>query len=140
VTGSAAEARERIWLRPGDRVVLHQDEVLYAAVSQAVGLADCNYRAPLRGTTFPVAGATGVATLLARLVNLHAGGFISDHDYTIGEALARALCGGDVDAGTQVDDEWIWRLEREGFGRLIRTPETVARIEHMLATGKPLRN
>ena len=140
VTGSAAEAREGVWLRPGDRVVLHNDELLYAAVSQAVGLADCSYRAPLRGVPFRAAGATGIATLQARLVNLHAGGFISDHDYEIGRALATALCGGQVDPGTPVDEEWIWRLEREGFGRLIRTPETVARIDHMLATGKPLRN
>lgn len=140
VSGSAAEAREGVWLRPGDRIVLHPDELLYAAVSSAIGLADCGYRAPLRGTRFPVAGAPGIATLQGRLVNLHAGGFISDHDYAIGRHLATALCGGEVDAGTEVDDDWILRLEREGFMQLMRTPETAARIDHMLATGKPLRN
>ncbi|MDX1609808.1 MAG: 3-hydroxyacyl-CoA dehydrogenase NAD-binding domain-containing protein [Halofilum sp. (in: g-proteobacteria)] len=140
VTGSAAEAREGVWLRPGDRVILHHDELLYAAVSAAIGLADCAYRPPLRGTRYRVAGATGIATLQARLVNLHAGGFISDHDRAIGTALATALCGGPVDAGTEVDDAWIWRFERDGFMRLLRTPETAARIDHMLNTGKPLRN
>jgi 3-hydroxyacyl-CoA dehydrogenase len=140
VSGSAAEAREGIWLRSGDRVILHVDELLYAAVSTAVGLADCDYRAPLAGTTFPVAGAPGIATLEATLVNLHAGGFISDHDHAIGKALATALCGGPVEPGSHVDEDWILRLEREGFMQLMRTDETAARVRHMLETGKPLRN
>ncbi|MDZ7830007.1 MAG: hypothetical protein U5K33_11145 [Halofilum sp. (in: g-proteobacteria)] len=121
-------------------MILHVDELLYAAVSTAVGLADCDYRAPLAGTTFPVAGAPGIATLEATLVNLHAGGFISDHDYAIGKALATALCGGRVEPGSHVDEDWILRLEREGFMQLMHTDETAARVRHMLETGKPLRN
>lgn len=140
VTGSGLDALEGIWFRPGDRVVLHADELLHAAKSEALALADAGYRAPLHGTRFRVAGAAGAATLESRLVNLHAGGFISDHDYTIGRHLAHALCGGAVDPGSEVDDAWILRLEREGFMALVRTEETAARIGHMLETGKPLRN
>ena len=55
-------------------------------------------------------------------------------------AAATALCGGDVDPNTMVDEEWLLGLERKGFVELARTPLTQARIEHMLKTGKPLRN
>jgi len=140
VTASGLDARDGIWFRPGDRVVFHPDELLFAARSEAMALAEAGYRPPARGTRFRVAGAGGAATLEAKIVNLHAGGFISDHDCAIARHLAHALCAGDVDAGTEVDDAWIQRLEREGFMALARTPETAARVDHMLNTGKPLRN
>jgi 3-hydroxyacyl-CoA dehydrogenase len=140
VTGSGIEALEGIWFESGDRVVFHEHEVLHAARSEAIALADAGYRPPPRDQRFPVAGAPGIATLEAKLVNLHAGGFISDHDYRIGRHLAEALCGGRVDAGTEVDEAWILRLEIEGFMALARTERTAERIGHMLETGKPLRN
>ncbi|HMV39594.1 MAG TPA: 3-hydroxyacyl-CoA dehydrogenase, partial [Plasticicumulans sp.] len=88
----------------------------------------------------PVAGRDGIATLEMLLVNLRAGGQISEHDYRIGRALAEALCGGAVDSGTCVDETWLLGLERRLFVELLQTPETQARIAHMLETGKPLRN
>lgn len=140
VTGSAHDARERFWLDAGDRFIMNPAELLHAAHHLARAHAEAGYRPPLTNTRFPVAGTDGIARLKAKLVNLHAGGFISDHDLRIGETLATVLCGGDVDAGTEVDDAWILRLEREGFMELVRTDETGARIDHMLRTGKPLRN
>jgi 3-hydroxyacyl-CoA dehydrogenase len=50
------------------------------------------------------------------------------------------LCGGDVDRGAIVDEDWLIRLEREHFVALAQMPKTQARIKHMLETGKPLRN
>ena len=140
VTGSGLEALEGIWFRPGDRVVFNADELLQAAKTEGIALSEAGYRPPIRGTRFRAAGRAGAATLEAKLVNLHAGGFISDHDHAIGRHLARALCGGDVDAGVEVDDAWILRLERVGFMELARTEPTAERIRHMLETGKPLRN
>ncbi len=140
VAGSASDARARFWLQGGDRVVMNADEVLHAARSAGLALAETGYRSRMRNQPVRVAGAPGIATLEGKLVNLHAGGFISDHDYTIGRCLAEALCGGRVEAGSEVDDEWLLRLEREGFMALARTEETGARIAHMLETGKPLRN
>jgi 3-hydroxyacyl-CoA dehydrogenase len=54
--------------------------------------------------------------------------------------LARVMCGGDVDAGSAVDEGWLLALERREFMALLRDPRTLARIAHTLATGKPLRN
>jgi 3-hydroxyacyl-CoA dehydrogenase len=74
------------------------------------------------------------------LVNMRDGGFISAHDYQLGLNIATALCGGDVDPNTMVDEAWLLGLERQGFLELAKTPLTQARIEQMLKTGKPLRN
>jgi 3-hydroxyacyl-CoA dehydrogenase len=68
------------------------------------------------------------------------GGFISDHDFDIGCRVAETLCGGDVDAGTLVDEQWLLDLERKHFMALLATGKTQERIEYMLKNGKPLRN
>ena len=68
------------------------------------------------------------------------GGFISAHDYLLGKTVAYVMCGGDVDAGTLVDEDWILALEREGFVSLLQTPKTQERIMGMMQTGKPVRN
>jgi 3-hydroxyacyl-CoA dehydrogenase len=74
------------------------------------------------------------------LVNMREGGMISAHDYKVARAAAVALCGGEVDGGSLVDEDWLFAVERGLFVELLKTPETRARIAHMLETGKPLRN
>jgi 3-hydroxyacyl-CoA dehydrogenase len=69
-----------------------------------------------------------------------AGGYISDHDYLIGTKIAEVMCGGEVEGGSLVDEQWFLDLERRHFMELIATEKTQARIDHMLKTGKPLRN
>ena len=69
-----------------------------------------------------------------------AGGHISEHDHLIGCKVAHVICGGDVEAGSLVDEQWYLDLERQHFMELLATEKTQARIEHMLKTGKPLRN
>lgn len=65
---------------------------------------------------------------------------ISAHDYQVGVAIATALCGGDIEGGVRVDEDWLLDVERHQFIGLLRTEATRQRIAHMLATGKPLRN
>ena len=74
------------------------------------------------------------------LVNMRDGGFISAYDFDIGLAIARVICGGEVDAGSEVDEKWLLDLERREFMALLHNAKTQARIAHTLATGKPLRN
>ena len=93
-----------------------------------------------RRSAVPVAGKTGIATLEMMLVNMRDGGFISPYDFEIGLKVARVLCGGEVDAGSLVDERWLLELERAEFMALLRNDKTQARIAHTLATGKPLRN
>ena len=140
VSKSALEARALGYLQAADAVVMHPHEVLHVALAAARGLADAAYRPPLPARDVPVAGRTGIATLMMLLVNMREGGFITPYDYEIGVRLARVMCGGDVDAGSLVDERWLLALERREFMALLQDPRTQARIAHTLATGKPLRN
>jgi 3-hydroxyacyl-CoA dehydrogenase len=67
-------------------------------------------------------------------------GKATDHDRTVAFALADVLTGGETDAIETVDEDQLLTLERSAFMSLIRRPKTLDRIEHMLDTGKPLRN
>ncbi len=140
VAGSALEARRFDFLREADPVLMHAGELLHVARSEARALFERGYRPPAPEERIPVAGAPGMATLEARLVNLREGGFISAHDHRVATTLARVMCGGELDPGTPVDRDWLLRLERAAFMELLETPATQARIAHTLKTGKPLRN
>jgi len=137
---SAEHARELGYLRATDRIVMNRFELLYIAKQEARAMAEAGYRPPLRSRAIPVAGRSVIATFKAYMSNLLAGGFISDHDYLIGCKVAEVLCGGDVEAGSLVDEKWLLDLERRHFMELLATEKTQARIEAMLKTGKPLRN
>jgi 3-hydroxyacyl-CoA dehydrogenase len=140
VSKSAENAREMGYLKPGDVVIFHPGELLYVARQQARAMAESGYRPPLAMNQIPVAGYTGIATLKMMLINMKEGGFISDHDYDISCRIAEILCGGNVEPGSLVDEKWLLDLERHHFVELAKTEKTQARIEHMLKTGKPLRN
>jgi 3-hydroxyacyl-CoA dehydrogenase len=140
VSKSAEHAREMGYLKPSDVVVFHPAELLYVAKQQARAMAESGHRPPLAPTRIAVAGATGIATLKMMLVNMKEGGFISEHDYEIGSRIATIVCGGEVEPGSLVDEKWLLDLERHHFIELAKTEKTQARIEHMLKTGKPLRN
>ncbi len=140
VAKSAELAREMGYLRASDRIVMNRFELLYVAKQEAAALAATAYRPPLHQRKITVAGRTGIATLKAAMVNMIEGGFISEHDYNVGCRVADTLCGGDVDAGSQVDEQWLLDLERRNFMALLATDKTQARIEYMLKNGKALRN
>ncbi len=137
---SAEHAREIGYLRATDRIVMNRFELLAIAKNEARALAEAGYRPPLRAHDIPVAGRSAAATIKAYLMNMLEGKFISEHDYLIGCKIADVMCGGDVDAGSLVDEQWLLDLERKHFMELLATEKTQARIEQMLKTGKPLRN
>ncbi len=140
VSKSALNARELGFLDDADVVVFNPRELLYVALRQARGLAESVYQPPLPARNVPVCGRTGIATLEMMLVNMKEGGMISAHDYAVAKAGATALCGGDVEAGSLVDEEWLLTVERKLFVDLLNNEKTQARIAHMMETGKPLRN
>ncbi|WP_283744092.1 3-hydroxyacyl-CoA dehydrogenase/enoyl-CoA hydratase family protein [Sideroxydans sp. CL21] len=140
VAKSAEMAREMGYLRPSDRIVLNRFELLHIAKEEAKALNATAYRPLLHQRQIPVAGSTSIATFKASMINMLEGGFISEHDYNIGCRVAETLCGGDVEAGSLVDEDWLLDLERRNFMELLATDKTQARIEHMLKNGKPLRN
>src|SRR5512146_287959 len=140
VAKSAELAREMGYLRQSDRIVMNRFELLHIAKEEARALNATAWRPPLHQRQIAVAGRTGIATLKAAMVNMREGGFISEHDYDIGCRVAETMCGGDVEAGSLVDEQWLLDLERRNFMELLATEKTQARIEHMLKNGKPLRN
>jgi 3-hydroxyacyl-CoA dehydrogenase len=136
---SALENRKLGWLIDGDVVVAHKDELLHVASAQVRAMAESGWRAPQRAP-FPAAGRNAIATIKAQLANLRDGGFASAHDFHIATLIAEVVCGGDVDGGSLVNEEYLMRLERERFCALLDHPKTQERIMGMLQTGKPVRN
>ncbi len=136
---SAIESRKLGYLLDSDVIVPNKDELLFVAINEAKALYNCDYRAPLK-RTFAVAGRSGIATIKGSLVNMRDGGFISAHDFHIAALIANVVCGGDVDAGTLVTEEYLMTLERQAFCALLTNAKTQERIMGMMATGKPVRN
>ena len=140
VSPSAIEAKNMGLLRDSDVVVFNAYELLYVAKQVALSLAESGWRPPLYQRAIPVAGDVGTATFKASLANLQAGYFASEHDVAIAARIADTLCGGNVERGSLVDEEWLLELERRHFVELAKTEKTRARIAHTMTTGKPLRN
>ena len=140
VSPSAIEAKNMGLLRESDVIVFNPYELLYVAKQVALSLAESGWRPPLYQRNVPVAGDVGTATFKASLANLQAGYFASEHDIAIATRIADCLCGGDVERGSLVDEEWLLELERKHFVELAKTDKTRARIAHTMTTGKPLRN
>ena len=138
VAKSAMEARDFLFLRPGDGIVMNRDRVLAAAKARALEMAE-TYRPPepyemrLPGPTGRTALALGVRDFINK-------GVASTHDGVIAGELAFVLSGGDTDALDTGSEDWVLRLERDAILKLARTKKTLARVEHMLKKGKPLRN
>jgi 3-hydroxyacyl-CoA dehydrogenase len=136
---SALESRKLGYLLDSDVVVPHKDELLFVALNEAKAMFASGYRAPHQ-RQFAVAGRSGAATIKGSLVNMRDGGFISAHDFHIASLIANVVCGGDVDAGSLVDEAYVMTLERRAFCELLVHPKTQERIMGMMSTGKPVRN
>jgi 3-hydroxyacyl-CoA dehydrogenase len=137
---NALDAKEFGFLRESDAVVFNPNEVLHVAQAAARSLHETGYRPPLAPRGVKVGGRSGIATMEHSLANMREGGIISEHDYRVGKAVATGLCGGEVETGTLVNEEWLLAVERKLFVELARTEKTQARIKSMLETGRPVRN
>jgi 3-hydroxyacyl-CoA dehydrogenase len=136
---SALESRQLGYLLADDVVVAHKDELLFTAIAQVKAMAASNWRVPLKAQ-FPVAGRSAIATIQAQLVGMRDGGFISAHDFHIASLIADVVCGGAVEAGSLVTEEYLMALERKHFCSLLEHPKSQERIMGLLQTGKPVRN
>ena len=136
---SAIDSRRVGYLLDSDVIVPNVNELLFVAINEARAMFDSGYRAPLK-RSFPVVGRNGLATIKGQLVNMRDGGFISAHDFHIASLIANVVCGGDVDNGTLVTEEYLMTLERKAFCSLLEHPKTQERIMGMMSTGKPVRN
>ncbi len=140
VAGSALEAKSIGFLKPNTEVVMNAKEVLYVAKAKVNYLHDTGYVPPANEQAIRVAGEPAIANMEMILANMLEGNMISEHDYAIAKRIAIVIAGGYVDADSLVTEQYLLDLERKYFMELIQMPKTLARIEHTLKTGKPLRN
>jgi 3-hydroxyacyl-CoA dehydrogenase len=136
---SAIESRKLGYLQDSDIIAPHRDELLHVAIAQVKAMADSGWRAPIKGL-FPAAGRSAKATIEAQLVGMRDGGFISAHDFHIALLIADVVCGGNVDPGSLVSEEYLMTLERKHFCALLEHPKSQERIMGLLQGGKPVRN
>lgn len=139
VSKSALEAQKMGYLGQDDVIVFNAFELLHVAKVEARAMFDAGYRPPMRKQV-PVTGRHGIATIGAQLINMRDGGFISAHDFKLGKMIAEVVCGGDIDNGSMVSEQWLLDMERKAFMELLNHPKTQERIMGMMQTGKPVRN
>ncbi len=140
VAKSARDAQSLGYLLPTDTIVFNIHELLFVAKEQARALASAGYRPPLAAANITAAGPSVQATLQSMIVNMRDGGYISAYDGELATRVASILSAGGVEAGVQVDEAWLLKLERDNFIEALGKPKTQERIMGMLSTGKPVRN
>ena len=139
VSTSADEARDLLFLRESDGVTMNRDRLLADAKAKALALVAAGYSPP-EPVEIALPGPSGRAALDMAVEGFRASGAATAHDAVVSHRLATVVTGGDTDPTETVSEDRLYQLEREAFLDLVRTPATLARIEHMLETGKPLRN
>ena len=138
VAKSAAPARDMGYLRATDRITMNRDRLLADAKARVLELAE-DYTPPAPHN-YRLPGESGRLALQMALEDLARAGKATPHDVTVVGALAEVLSGGATDVTTELTEDDILALERAAIASLARDEATLARMDHMLATGKPLRN
>jgi len=138
VAKSAADAREMGILRKTDRITMNRTRLLADAKARALALA-VDYK-PAEPREIVLPGPSGRVALTQAVAGFAKTGVATSHDVVVAGELAKVLTGGDTDMLDKVSETRLLELERDSFMRLLRTGGTLARIEHTLETGKPLRN
>ncbi len=139
VSTSASEARQMRFLRDGDGISMNAERLIADAKALALSLIP-SYSPGAPRTDITVSGEAGYALIQLGVYVAKEGKYISKHDAVIGEKLANILSGGRLTGSPQVSEQYLLDLEREAFLSLCGYPETQQRMQHMLKTGKPLRN
>jgi 3-hydroxyacyl-CoA dehydrogenase len=140
VSTSGPEAIKIGYLRPTDKMTVNRDYLIEDAKKTVLAMNMQGYIPPRPLEEIRVAGANTFAMVKLGLWSMHESGYITEHDVTVATKVGYVLCGGDVLEDTKVSEQYLLDLEREAFLSLCGHPMSQARIQHMLQTGKPLRN
>jgi 3-hydroxyacyl-CoA dehydrogenase len=140
VATSGPEAIKLGYLRPTDKMTVNRDYLIQDAKQTVLAMNMVGYRPPTPLEAIRVGGENAYAVLEIALWTMRASNYILDHDVTVSRKIAHVLSGGKVVEDTLVSEQYLLDLEREAFLSLAGEPKTQARIQHMLTTGKPLRN
>jgi 3-hydroxyacyl-CoA dehydrogenase len=139
VSTSAADARASGFLDSRDRIVFNRDYLIGEAKKEVLRMAADGYAPPIK-RPLPVIGQAGQGMIQAELYNMREAKFISEYDAFLAGRIAFVLSGGEARTGAMLAEEAILARERQVFLELLNEEKTLARIDHMLKTGKPLRN
>ena len=140
-TSASAHEAVEMGLFPGTTTIsLSRDHIVARAKSQALQMLTCGFVPQTPRADIKVVGDPGVQTFRMMIYNMVEQKQISAHDAFIAERIGRVICGGEIDGGQSVSEQYFLDLERESFLELCQTEKTYARIEHMVKTGSPLRN
>ncbi len=138
VSQSAFEAKQLLFLSADDGITMNKERLLTDAKAKAISLS-ANYTPP-EPYEYQLAGQTAQILLTIATKALHLIGKASVYDLEVSKQLSHVLSGGNCDVTNPLSEDDILALELEAFLSLVKQPGTVARLEHMLKTGKPLRN
>jgi 3-hydroxyacyl-CoA dehydrogenase len=139
VSMSAAQARGNGFLGLADRIVFNRDNLIGEAKKEVLKMVDDGYVPPAKQPLI-VMGDAGQGMVNAEIFNMLNGKFMSDYDAFLARRIAFVMSGGDVRTGSEVDEDTILKLERDAFVDFCKEEKTIARIDQMLKTGRPLRN
>lgn len=139
VSMGAAELFPMGYMRNGDSISMDIDRLIGDAKEKVLALA-VNYRPKQPVVDLPAPGRGIAAAIKSQLWNMKMGNFITEYEAEMGGIIASVMCGGDVNPGTLISEDYLLQLEREGFLKLCGNKKTAERIQHTLKTGKPLRN
>lgn len=141
VSTSAYEAYDLGILQHGkDIVVVNKDRQIATAKAHAKLMAEAGYTQPPKRKDIKVLGKQALGMFLVGTDAMEASHYISEHDKKIANKLAYVMAGGDLSEPTFVSEQYLLDIEREAFLSLCTERKTLERIQHMLKTGKPLRN
>jgi 3-hydroxyacyl-CoA dehydrogenase len=140
VATSAVEARELGFLRETDPITMNRDRLIEDAKQTALAMVREGYTQPHPRTDIPVLGESALSAIKLAVHMMVRGQFISEYDAHVAKKLAYIITGGDLSHKTLVSEQYLLDLEREAFVSLCGEKKTQERIQHMLKTGKPLRN
>jgi len=139
VSDSAHKAKELGFLRDEDLIVMNRDLQLKTAKEQAIQMVKAGYQPP-SPQMVQVLGEKVLGVMKIMLYVMHESRYATDYDKVVSGRLAHVLSGGDLSEPQSVHEDYLYKLEREAIIECLNDERTHARIEHMLKTGKPLRN
>jgi 3-hydroxyacyl-CoA dehydrogenase len=139
ISSSAAEARANGFLGPLDRIVFNRDHLIGEAKKEVLEMVDKGYAPPIK-RKIRVFGQAASGMIDVEIFNMLSGKFITEYDAFLAKRIAYVISGGNVRDNSEIEEDVILKLEREAFVDFWKEEKTIARVEHMLNTGKPLRN
>jgi len=139
VSMGAAELPGMGYMRRGDGISMDIDRLIADAKQKVLGMAP-TYRPARPAENIPAPGRGIAASIRSKLWNMKMGNFVTEYEAEMGALIAQVVCGGDVNPGTLVSENYLLQLEREAFLKLCGNKKTAERIQHMLKKGKALRN